>query len=866
MGISKIHVHFVSSFFSVAIVFVVFSSALGPLPPLGDFLDPTGGGIFGVAQDSEHPTFKELYYPNLKGDVTVYRDNKGIPYVYAEFDSDLFFVVGYLQAQDRLFQLDITRRLFSGTLSEVLGNRTLGNDIFMRSVGLMRVSEDLWKAVQEETDPVSVKMVESINAYSAGINQYIAENHPLPFEFQLLGYSPTAWNPVDSIAFAKYMSFSLGFGEGELDLIFAELVEGLGVETAYDLFPYGGAPLQIPVIPDYGGYEMPDKYSFAENGSNSTAEIVPQFKSENPDISQKKLPIEVLQGVRNVRAIIEDTFTTFGFLFDQTKGSNNWVVSQNKSATGSPILANDMHLQWSVPSIWYQISYFSKESGLSAWGFMFIGSPMIVAGHNKDIAWGFTNVGGDVLDWYYYKENDQGQYYYNGEWKTYQTVDEVIKIKGKEPFTYTIRLTPQGSEIAGRNYNGRSLVASWIGTKDYVTELGRKFVFKAVYGFNFASNYNEFKAAVSNWDGPAQNIVYADKSNIALWVAGVHPSRTSSIDGRLPINGSVSSDAWQGYIEPEDWPHSINPTQGYLASANQKSVGPNYPYYIGSYHAEGYRARRINYVLNNDTSVTIEDMKNLQTDTVDTSAEAFVPFLLEAIANNPSFGSEVPTWEAAVRALKSWDYDMDKDETAPLIYQFFIENYQKFTFSDEWSASGIELDRYPQRVFLENLSWKDPNSVWFDNVSTEDIVETRDDVLLTAFKAALEELDNELGDFSNWVYGVWHKGYFESLILLKALSSDQVPISGSRYTVNPSGGKIAKAGASERAIYDLSDLSKSIASLPGGQRANPTSKNYLDLLYDYFLKLEYYEQTFYLNQNEFPTDLIESTLIFRRAS
>jgi penicillin amidase len=857
---SKSYLHIGTSLVSLIIVLVVFSSAIGPLPPLGDFLDPTGGGIFDVGSDSSFPVKQELSVKGLKGDVTVYRDAMGIPHIYSTYDSDLYFAVGYVQAQDRLFQLDIQRRLFSGTLSEILGNSTLENDIFFRSVGLVRSAKLVLDAIQKEADngnKQSQNLTEALNAYTKGINTYIDEGHPAPFEFQLLSYQPTHWNPEDSIAFAKYMSFSLGFGEGEYDLKFATIVEKLGAQKAYELFPVNGS-LQIPVTPNYGGYEMPAKYSFTSNGSSNGP--VPS-NAVNQIVSS-----EIAKASRSVDKVLENIYTNFGGMIDEFKGSNNWAISGSKSSTGHPILANDMHLQWSTPSIWYQMSVHSSESDLDVWGFIFIGSPFIVAGHNKDVAWGFTNVGGDVLDWYYFNTKD-GQYSINNTWVNYNLVTESVKVKGKPDYPLTIKYTVEGPIIPGNDYQGMELAVSWIGIKDY-DSLGQKAVFKAVHGFNQAHNYAEFKDAVYQWDGPAQNIIFADSDNIALWVAGVHPIRAPNIDGRLPVNGSAADASWHGYIAPQNWPHTYNPAQGYIASNNQKSAGPEYEYYIGSNYADGYRARRINYLLNSGSNIDVEKMKIIQTDTLDTSAEAFVPYLLKAITDKESTITTKPaSWTTAITELQNWDYFMSKDASAPLIFSFFMNRYIPYTFEDEFSQAGLEDNDvpYPQTVFLDNMTLKDLKNHWFDNVSTIEVEENGQDIMLKAFTDALITLERDYGTIDKWTYGEYHKGSFDHLTGLKALSHSLDPINGSTFTLNPSGGRIANHGASERAIYDLSDLSNSVAALPGGQSGNPSSPHYHDLLDNYFLTWNYYSQIFYPDITKFPTESIESTIIFRRA-
>lgn len=858
--------HLGVSIVAIVLVLVTFSSAIGPLPPLGNFLNPTGNGIFDVGQSANYPTKEVLYFPNLTDQVTIYRDTNGIPHIYAKNDNDLYFAVGYVQAQDRLFQLELQRRLFTGTLSEILGNGTLGNDIFFRSLGLERSAQQVYNTllIEAKTNTQTAKMMEALNAYSNGINAYIDGNNPIPYEFQLLGVKPSHWKPVYTLGLAKLQSFSLGFEQN--DLSFATIVNKLGASEAYQLFPTNDSALQIPVTPNYGGYNMPAKYNFTANGSSNGA--VPA------SVSNQVITNQVALASQNVELALNKLFSTFGDLFDKSIGSNNWVISANKSATGHPILANDMHLSWSTPSIWYQMDVHSQQSNLDVWGFVFIGSPFIVAGHNKDVAWGFTNVGGDVLDWYYY--NTRGdQYYANGSWQNYTYVNDSIPVRGQADFPLTVRYTINGPIIPGADYkySGMSLACSWIGIKSY-QELGNKTLLKSLYDFNHAQNYNDFKAGVYLWDGPAQNIIYADANNIAIWVAGVIPLRGSGDPsmGRLPVNGSVANSSWVGYVPAQDWPHAFNPAQGYLASTNEKSTGPGYKYYIGSYFDPGYRARRINYLLDKTNNIDLTKMEKIQTDVFDAAAEAFVGYLLNAVANHSS-GFTVPAnvqsnWNYAINTLKNWNYYMFANETAPLIEVYFLSNYVTNTFSDEYQQAGLGSSApYPALNILDNLTMNDPTSHWFTNV-TSSKVQTAYTVLLQSLADGLEQIQTQMGtNPSNWLYGNWHKASFPSLAGFQALSPAIVPDNGSSFTLNNSGGRIATHGSSERAIYMLGELNQSVAALPGGQSGNPLSPHYHDLLDKYFLTWKYYPQIFYpSNQfSQFPANSIESTLILRKS-
>lgn len=872
MAKTKNYAHLVGSLVSVIVILVVFSSSIGPLPPLGNFLNPTGGGILDVGTTANYKSMQELTVSNsslLKSNVTIYRDANGIPYVYATYDSDMFFAVGYLQAQDRLFQMDIQRRLFSGTLSEVLGNTTLGNDIFMRSVGLERSAQEVYNALYNNAtvnhDVHSQKLLDSLIAYTNGVNYYIDHLKVLPFEFQLLGYKPTHWNPVDSIAFAKYMSFYLGFGEGDNDLQFTQIVQKLGWTKANELFP-SVEPFQIPVVPDYGGYQMPSQYAFADNGSKSQAPLV--------TTSTATISAGVVQAAKNVDKAIQSIFTNYASLIIPGIGSNNWVVSGNKTTTGHPILANDMHLSWTTPSIWYQISYHSKESGFNDWGFSFVGEPYIIAGHNDKIAWGFTNVGGDVLDWFYYNTNGN-QYLRDGKWLTYQTVYEDIKVKGAPDYNLSVKITLDGPVISGSKYiiNGTSLVASWTGIKSYQA-LDEKAVFKAVYDFNLAQDYAQFQKAVYEWDGPSQNIIYADSQNISIWVAGETPIHGSGdpFNGRLPVNGSVVNSTWVGYIPAQYWPHSLNPAQGYLASDNQKSTGPNYPYYIGSYYDPGYRARRINYLLDSTNNIDIAKMEQIQTDVLDTSAQAFVPYLLDAALNHSS-SFTVPVsmksnWDSVISSLTNWNYYMYANETQPLIYDFFLYYYVQNVFGTDYQNAGLpNSTMLPNLNLLDYFTWNvldngSAPSIWFHGVSPYTL-------LLQSLSDALTTLQKDYGSNVNgWLYNKWRIGSWDSLIGLSALSPAHVPLNGSSFTLNRAGGDtdisldgLANLGSSERAIYDLSNLSNSRAAFPGGESGNPVSPHYHDLLDKYFLPWKYYVQLFY--DERLPQQYVMATLILR---
>jgi penicillin amidase len=362
---------------------------------------------------------------------------------------------------------------------------------------------------------------------------------------------------------------------------------------------------------------------------------------------------------------------------------------------------------------------------------------------------------------------------------------------------------------------------------------------QALYKMNRATNLAEFLDGQRYWWILAQNIVYADHDgNIAIRPTGHFPIRSSGY-GRLPVNGSAGEGEWIGYIPFDQLPYSLNPSRGYVASANQLSaIYPNYPYYIHSFVDPGYRARRINEVLNSDLSVTVEDMQRLQFDFKDTAAEAFVPFLISAFDAAP-----IPELNATINYLRTWNYTMLKDWVAPTLWTAWSNYYSDAVFADEYAQTGIPTATRPSPGILENLTRFNPTSHWFDNVST-DLIETRDDMMLSALRSAVTALEAKLAsDRSKWTWGSVHFLRFTHLAELDALGHGPYSYSGSGVTVNPSGSNIwatpprnaARGGASERVIVDLNDIQDALSVIPGGQSGNPLSHHYADQLKQLYL-------------------------------
>lgn len=821
------------------IILIIFSIPLDILQGLGGIIFPSSG-LWNVP--GEVPAEERLVIPGFKGNVTVFRDEWGVPHIYSDYEKDMFFAQGYCHAQDRYFQMDMIRRQVRGMLSEIVGESALAQDKYNLAMGM-----EYWA---NETDKVISKMAfyENLESYVAGVNYYLqTHKSEKPLEYQLLGFEPTNWSTLDSLCLVQEMARQLSWG---YDDIYRMLnYDALGSGKFNELF---GLPLpyQIPICPNYGSFgEIPE--------AAGTIEV--EITENPPVISAMSDFITSVNTIDSERELIE---------FQDIRGSNNWVISGKKSNTGMPILCNDMHLSWIMPGVWYEQHLVAKDTGLNVYGFSVPGMPLVAVGHNQYIAWGFTNTGYDVLDWYYYKTFGSDEYIYNGKMKEFTTRTHIINVKGQAPVEFTVRLTVHGPVLSDlRDFNLPTsnenivIAAKWTGQGIYYN-------FLAGNGFNHAKNRAQFDSASRYWTTLAQNIVYADiYGNIAIRPTGKVPIRSNF--GKFPYDGSIGEGEWTGYIAFEDLPNTINPDQEFLASSNQIIAGPNYPYKLQSTYSEGYRARRINEYLSTIGPYEngIEKMKKLQHDVKSSCAEAYTPYLINAIESY--YGSNAPTQiQSILKELKGWNYFMFRDLAAPTIYRKFRDYLYEYTFNDEFEYYDAILG--PNLAVLENLMKEEPNSHWFDDINTLLIKENRDDIIIKALQSTIVWLENyyHSSDPSTWRWGDVHKLYFTHLTGLDALSKGPYEGDGEEVTVMPSGINMgttvsyAMGGASERMIVDLSNLNNSMSVIPSGERGLSNSKHYSDQLEQLYLQYKYHYQYFTNTINNFPSSSIESRIYF----
>ncbi|MCK5645162.1 MAG: penicillin acylase family protein [Anaerolineales bacterium] len=742
----------------------------------------------------------------LDGEVEVIRDSMGVPHIYASTLNDLFMAQGFVHAQDRFFQMDFSRHVGSGRVSEMFGNSQIDTDIFLRTMGWERIA-------QEEFAQMDAEAKAHMRAYANGVNAYLA-NHSgakLSFEYVILSllapdYAPPPWEPVNTLTWAKVMAFDLsGNRGGWADLHRAQLLKILGEERAREFFP---------AYPEKHPYIIPDE-PFGEG----YYEIGTQFTSQNSPSSES---------------------WTSG-PFDHLPGSNNWVVSDALTETSAPILANDPHLGVQLPSIWYEVGLhcqpMSETCPINVTGFSFPGVPAVIIGHNDRIAWGVTNTGPDVFDLYIEKINpaNPNQYEVNGEWVDMVIVQEQVNVAGGEPITIEIRYTRHGPIFSDVDeaFDDLAETTDLEVPDNYAvsvrwTALETTEVFATFLDLADAANWDDFRHALENFAVPAQNFVYADvDGNIGYQTPGRIPIRAGG-DGLLPVPGWTDDYEWLGYIPYDELPYSFNPPQGYLVTANNPVIGPEYKYSISKTWDLGYRAQRIQDLIESDDRLSIEDMQIFQGDNYDPMGQLLVPFLTE-ITFDDQKSSEI------VADLGNWDFMNDMDSAEAAFFNAFWNHLLITTFGDEFPD---DIPGSARAFLIMETLVQEPDSAWWDIVNTTK-KEGRDEVFHIAVSAAIEELEGKLGrNPDNWTWGDLHTITFENQLGIGPLglifNRGPFPTSGGSSMVNNTGwgvGSDYQVGSvpSMRMVVDLSELSNSYTMHTTGQSGHAFHKHYIDM-------------------------------------
>lgn len=728
------------------------------------------------------PQYKgELKVNGLTSPVTVFRDERGMPHIYAENEHDLYFAVGYIMSQERLWQMDLIRRATSGRLSEIFGADYVKTDLFLRS---LRIPEKSKMVI----DNANAAILESITSFTDGVNAYIGNaGKKLPPEFRILGYKPDQWKREDVANIIGYLGWDLAGGNLSTDIFNYRLVKKLGNEKAGELIPDWQAD-STSVFP---GFRLPD--------------------------DKLKEALTFISSMDKLKSLGIASFS----------GSNNWAVSGRKTESGKPVLSNDMHLALSAPGIWFQMHQVIPGK-LNVTGVAVPGEPLIVAGHNEKIAWGITNLMVDDVDLFSEKINpdNNDQYYFDGEWKKMVVRKEIIKIKGGKADTANIKFTHRGAVISDfRDINDAVLSMRWSGY-DNSDEL------KAVYLLNRAANWEEFRSAIKNFNSISQNFAYADvDGNIGLKTGGGVPLRKGY--GSIIRTGETSEFDWKGYVPFDQLPSSYNPENSYVSSANNKTVSNDYPYYISFRFYVPYRISRIRKMLEEKEILGIDDFKRMITDQHSDYARLLTPFVLKLRERRNEMN---PTESAAFSTLKEWDFNMDKDKTAPAVFEFLSINLAKNLLGDELEELFVQLPGSMKDYYIYRILETGPDR-WVDDVTTS-TTETLDDIILKSFKDGVKKLSDTYGtDVSKWTWGSIHKISLDHPLAsvkiidrIFKLSSGKVGVGGSNHTVCPytyKEGFIVTDGASERHIFNTADWDESYTVIPTGASGIPSSEFYL---------------------------------------
>jgi penicillin G amidase len=783
---------FLRSLFWVFAILVVAGGAViwwfvyRPLPQLG--------GTIGV--------------PGLQKEVIVERDHWGVPHIRANSVEDLAEAQGFVMAQDRLWQMDLLRRVARGQLSEILGPATLDIDKEFRTFGFGRAAErDI-----SQMEPASRAVME---AYARGVNHFIEQHrNQLPLEFSLLKYKPQPWQPSDSLVIAGYMYQTLtDTWEEELDR--AKVTERVGWERARELFSPDAAMDHFvvgdPNVADDGSQRSradPDDEDDDDDMEPDTVLKAGGLGSADAP-TPEDFPDLTSALAHSIRGFLEDTRGEIR----HGLGSNNWVVSGDHTATGKPLLANDTHLELSIPAIWYEIHL--TAPGWNVKGFTLPGAPLVVIGHNDRIAWGFTNNGADVEDLYIEKFNPAApdEYRVKNAWIKAQVFDEVIHVKGQADEHLHLVITRHGPVV--RREGDKAYALRWTATEP--GGLGNTYTW-----LGKAQNWEEFRSVMKHVWGPGQNTVYADvKGNIGYIMAARVPIRKKG-HGEVPVPGDVDDYEWTGYIPFDQLPQALNPDSGLIVTANARVAGPNYKPYLTDHWEEPYRTARIYDLLHDKHDLRPADMLKVQADTY-SYPHVFLADQLLAAAKISQPKDE--RTKKLINGLKDWNGIADAD-SAEVSFLAATRRTALALILEPYLGEETNLYQWRSTAFLQKILTDRPDK-WLPKS-----YKNYDDLLMTAADRAVAKLteDSKSSRIEDWP---WRR--FNSLdmlhpigregLLKKLLSITDKPQSGTGYSVRAA---TKHHGPAMRFVANLGNWDESILLIPAGQSGQPGSSHYSD--------------------------------------
>ena len=725
----------------------------------------------------------EIEIKNTSEDVTIYFDEIGVPHINAKNQRDAYVALGYVHAQDRLWQMELIRRIAAGRLSEIFGEELIKTDKLFSGLGIEEASVKTIRNLDKNTASYQMAV-----AYLNGINQYI-ENGKTPIEFTLVGVEKETYTLKDMYNVFGYMAFSFAVAH-KTDPMLTEVKEKLG-------------PLYFNEL-------------IAAENKNLTL-----IKNEkNPEITAAFS--QAMSGLMDVLPISP-------FI-----GSNSWVIGADKTKNGKVIFSNDPHIGYSQPSVWYQAHI--KTPNYEMYGFHLALVPFPLLGHNKDYAYGLTMFENDDIDFYVEENNpeNKNQYKFKENYFEYNLIEKQLKIKDEKDSLYTIKVSKHGPLMNGiiENLDAEKPIAmQWIYTK-----LENQ-ILDVAYEMSHAKNLKEFKKGASKLHAPGLNMMYGDaKNNIAWFASGKLYKYSHPLYTKTFLNGASGEDEIETYLDFEENPQAINPASNYVYSANNQPDSIANMLYPGYYLFED-RAKRIVDLVAPKNDWTKEDVAKMLLDVTSLTAPKVAKNLIKYLDQSTFSPSE----KTVLGILEKWKGNFDKNEIAPVIYSRFVYEFQKNTFADEM---GKGFHQFVNTPFIEKVlpvQVEREQSVWWDNITTKDKNETKQEIITMSFKRAFSFLEKQLGaNVEDWkwerVISVEHKHALGKVPLLRnyfnvgpfvTAGGDQV-INNQIYDIDSTGYYRVKAGPSTRRIVDFSDVENSLAIMPTGQSGRIFSAHYKD--------------------------------------
>ena len=766
----------------------------------------------------------------IKSDVKIYSGDYGVPHIIASNDDDMYFALGYMHAQDRLWQMDLTRRVAEGKLSEIFGSGTIKYDKLFRTIGINRFAYRWYQNI-------SPKSKQILASYTNGVNEFIANHiNRLPVEFDLLNYKPVPWQPEHSLMVIRMMGWDLNLAWYS-DYIIGELVNKVGLEKTSEIFPDSSITI----------FRKPIVIDSAETDSLS------ELDSLNK-ISSLMLKEKLALGREFFKTY--ESYRDFFNICCTHMGSNSWVVSSSKSETGKPIFANDPHLAFMSPSKWYEVHLKNKDMDVT--GMSIAGVPGVAIGHNNVIAWGLTNLMNDDNDFFLLEKDsiNANKYKYEKQVYTLDSIKEKINVKDSNEVYFTVKNTILGpvvsdleskgfiSENEHNAYKNKLLTFKWTGFENSEEV-------NAFYKINKAKNWEEFKSALKEFCVPAQNFIYADTSgNIGYKAAGKIPIRKTENKNDF-IYPSYSNMEWTGFVDFNELPESYNPKQGYIVTANtnpfdwMKGENTN-RFYISYIWEPSSRFDRINRVLQGGFKFNVNELKSLQASYKSPYAKEISEFITAAFKNYTNTDNET---SKVLEMLNNWDGNMPANDPMGSIYNVFFINLLKNIYLDELGEDVfhdfIMIPNIPFRstlLLLKNYKRETPQ--WIDDINTG-WIETRDEIIRKSLFDALDFLKRKFGsnDVNSWHWGELHKVTFKHPLgivpqLANSFNIGPFEVGGDQTTVNNSEYSFTDAvkngtfenslGPSMRIIVDLADMSHSYTVNTTGESGQPLHPDYAD--------------------------------------